>query len=211
MRYLWITLMAIAASGCASIPLTSLPKLMSLNIETIDPDALELAVMVPDTVGIKPGSARIDIKMTNKDTGRELNTEQVIDMPVSAPDPVLQRKLKPGQAVHRFRLSETAVDALTAYREDALIMRADASDTTGSFSASIGFCRLKDKAFPATVPMVFYVRTKPGQSFFKLFKTQTMQTDGIAAQLNAPDADTCPPDPNSDGAIELRSMELEKG
>lgn len=211
MRYLLIGLMAAALSGCASIPLTSLPKLMSLNIETIDPDALELAVMVPDTVGIKPGSAQLKIKITNKDTGQELNTEQVVDMPVSSVDPVLQRKLKSGQAVHRFKLSETAAAELKTYREDALIMRAEASDTTGSFGASIGFCRLKDTDFPEKVPMVFYVRTKPGQSFFKLFKTQTMKTDDIAAQLNASDTNTCPPDPNSDGKIELRSIELEKG
>jgi hypothetical protein len=211
MRRVFIIVSAAILVGCASVPLTSIPKLMSLSIETIDPEALELAVLVPDTVGIQPGTARFSIKMTDKDTGRTLNTSQVVDMPVSELDPGLQRKIKPGQTVRRFKLSEDAAADLRAYREEAIAMREQASDTDGSFSASVGFCRIDGTMFPEQVPLVFYVRTKPGQNFFKLFKTQTMNTEEIAATFNKTEKANCPPTPQPTVADPLRAMEAEKG
>lgn len=209
--YIALLATTVCLIGCASVPLTSLPKLMSLSIETIDPEALELAVMVPDTVGITPGTAKFSIMMTDKDTGRELNTHQVVDMPVSTLDPVLQKKRKSGQVVHRFKLSDAAVADLRAYRADAIAMREQASDTDGSFSASVGFCRQEGIAFPKDVPMVFYIRTKPGQSFFKLFKTQTLNTEEIAARYNSGDDGLCPSPDAPTTADLLKAMDAEKG
>lgn len=42
-----------ALTGCASVPLMSLPKLMALDIETLDIETVELAVRLDDTLGIQ--------------------------------------------------------------------------------------------------------------------------------------------------------------
>ncbi len=61
---------AVLLSGCASVPLTSLPKLMSLDAETIDPATLELAVLHSDNVGIAPGTAKISVELTDERSGQ---------------------------------------------------------------------------------------------------------------------------------------------
>ncbi|MEM7728116.1 MAG: hypothetical protein AAF311_02460 [Pseudomonadota bacterium] len=195
-------------SACASVPLTSMPKLMGLSVETVDPGALEMAVIVPDTVGVRPGSAILSFTVRDDDTGESLDLNQIVDMPVEALDPVLSRASGPGQHVHRFRLSDEAATALEAYRSEALAFREARAGTKGSLSARVGFCRLDGTRFPDTVPMTIFVRTKPGQDFFRLLRTQRLDMEDHAATMNASEEHLCP-DP--EGRMLLDEMEAEKG
>lgn len=175
MKNFSLALFLLALAGCASIPLTSLPKLMRLDVETIDPEALELAVILPDNVGVKPETARLSIALEDDDTGETIRIRQVVDMPVRTPDRVLQRATKAGQHVHRFKLSESAAQALRTFRVDALRMKAERDDVTATFGASVGFCRLDNRTFPGCAANAGLYQDTGRQ---RLLSTSTRADDG---------------------------------
>ncbi len=172
---------ALLLSACASVPLTSLPKLMSLDAETIDPANLELAVLHSDNVGITPGTAKLSIELTDERSGNTITTDQLIDTPVAALPPELRKRLKPGYDVTRFSVSDEAAAALIDFRARAVEMRErSGSKPKGTFSASTGFCSPDGSGVPIEpIEFTIFIRTKPEQNFFKLFKTQTMSFAGV--------------------------------
>ncbi len=105
----------------------------------------------------------------------------MVDTPVSVLPPELRKRIKPGYDVTRFKVSESAAAALIDFRAEAIEMRErSAAKPKGSFSASTGFCSPDGSGLPiGPIDFTIFIRTKPEQKFFKLFKTQTFDFTGV--------------------------------
>ncbi|MEM8616361.1 MAG: hypothetical protein AAGF20_05440 [Pseudomonadota bacterium] len=56
----------LSLSACTSIPITSMPKLASLDAETMDLSKVELAVRMQDDFDIVPESAVLSVALAHK-------------------------------------------------------------------------------------------------------------------------------------------------
>ena len=165
-------------AGCASIPLMSLPKLLSLNIETIDMSQLELAVRLPDNVGVEQGSAKIEMNLKHTKTSEELHHQIFLETIDTAVTPFLTKQSKPGYTVHRFKMTPKQEHEAQLFRQKALSMKSKSEDKIEmTMTASVGFCALKNKPAFDDISMTFYVRTNTQKDFFTLFKEQDVQFD----------------------------------
>lgn len=166
----------ICLTACASVPLMSLPKLMSLDAETLDMSQLELAVRLEDNVGIKPGSAIIDVSLEQDATGVEIDNSFTLETPDATLTPFLQRQEKPGYQIHRFKMTPAQAEIARQFRQEALELKAkDKREMEVTFSASVSFCQLEDKPGFDEVNMVFYIRTDSQKEFFTLIKEQNFE------------------------------------
>lgn len=159
-------------SACSSVPITSYPKLASMNPETMDMREIEIAVRLQDDFGITEDSVVIDVSLVHEETGELIQEQFILEQ---SPEPLtsaLERKLKQGYDIHRFRMSRDTGEAITAYRDQIINLRnAEPGDQhEGTFSASAGICR-NEGANPFLVPrMTLLIRTSPEDDFFTMFK-----------------------------------------
>ncbi len=63
-------LLALAITGCAKIPLTSLWALRQFDLKQVDPAELRVAVRLPAGVEMKPDGLRVEVKVTPVSNGR---------------------------------------------------------------------------------------------------------------------------------------------
>ena len=165
-------------AGCASIPLMSLPKLLSLNIETLDMSQLELAVRLPDNVGVEQGSAKIEMNLKHAKTSENLDHQIFLETIDTAVTPFLTKQSKPGYTVHRFKMTPKQEHEAQLFRQKALSMKSKSKDKIEmEMAASVGFCAFKNKPTFDDISMTFYVRTNAQKDFFALFKEQDIQFD----------------------------------
>ena len=178
---------AFALTGCASIPLMSLPKLMALDMETLDIEKVELAVRLDDSLGISKGSAQLSIKVENEKTKAILAHRLILDVRDEDLTPFLKRKAKPGYKIHRFKLTPEQAEAAQSFRTEALALRdKSGKDLKSELSASVGFCQAKKGTEYEGASLTFYVRTNPNKDFYTLFKEQNVtMSAGREAKLKA--------------------------
>lgn len=163
-------------TACASVPLMSLPKLMSLDAETLDMSQLELAVRLEDNIGIKPGSANVDVSLKQDATGVEIDNSFTLETPDATLTPFLQRQEKPGYKIHRFKMTPAQAEIAQQFRQEALELKAkDKREMELTFSASVGFCQPRNQPAFDEVNMVFYIRTDSQKEFFTLIKEQNLE------------------------------------
>ena len=164
--------------GCASIPIMSLPKLMSLDLETVDMSQVELAVRVQDTVGIQEKSAQIKIDLEQDNTGEKQTHVLILETPDENLTPFLRRQQKQGYKVHRFKMTQEQAAAADLFRQKALTLKArNKNKNTMTVSARVYFCQYRNLPSYDDISMTFYVRTKSQKDFFTLFKEQKIEMD----------------------------------
>lgn len=169
-------LLPLALTACASVPLMSLPKLMALDVETLEMDKIELAIRLDDTIGIRKDSAQLFIKVENEKTNKSLQHRLILNVRETELTPFLQKKEKSGYTVHRFKLTpEQALEAQN-FRQSALEWRdKGGKDLRSNLTAQVGFCQFEDGPSYEEGSMTFYVRTNPKKDFYTLFKKQNFQ------------------------------------
>ena len=169
---------ALLLTSCASVPLMSLPKLLSLNMETIDMNQVELAVRVQDNVGIKQGSAELKMNLEHTKTKDQLNHRMVLETIETALTPFLTKQNKAGYTVHRFKMTPTQARDAELFRQKALAMKSkNKGKIDMTMAASVRFCAHQNKPAFDNISMTFYVRIKSQQDFFTLIKEQDLQFD----------------------------------
>lgn len=162
--------------GCTSVPITSYPKLASLDPETMALEDIELAVRMQDDFGITEDSAILSVSLVHEKTGETLQRQFILEENPEPLTPVLKRKLKSGYVIRRFRMSEETAQEATEYRALVVAERdAEAGDQhEGTFSASVGFC-MEPGGNPFLDPrMTLFLKTVPDRSFFTMIKETKM-------------------------------------
>ncbi|MEL8056666.1 MAG: hypothetical protein AAGK66_10955 [Pseudomonadota bacterium] len=162
--------------GCTSVPITSYPKLAAMDPETMALENLELAVRMQDDFGVIKDSAVISVSLVHEETGETLQRDFILDENPEALTPVLERNLKSGYVIRRFKMSEETAQDATEYR--ALVVAERDAETgdqhEGTFSARVGFC-IEPGGNPFLDPrMTLFLKTAPEQSFFTMIKETKM-------------------------------------
>jgi len=166
----------LSITACTSVPITSYPKLASLDPETMDLADVEVAVRMQDDFGVREDSAVLSVSLEHKETGDRVEKSFILeeyDVPLT---PVLSRKSKDGYLIKRFRMSpETAEEAL-AYRTQVISLRNEepGKQHDGTFGARVGFC-MQPGGNPFLDPrMTLFIKTAPDKDFFTMFKETKM-------------------------------------
>ncbi len=117
----------IMLASCSTIPITSIPKLMTLDVETIEIGDVEMALRIRDDFQIKDKGAVLKISIENKanmeKSAGKLSELFILERSVKPLTPFLARKQKDGFVVHRFEMTEEAVARATILRENAYKIR----------------------------------------------------------------------------------------
>jgi hypothetical protein len=176
------TLLALSLGACASIPLTSIPKLMSLQGEDVRISDLELAVRADEGVRVTPGSAQIMVSLTNAARGVARN-ETLVLQPTGAPlTPFLKQKAKRGTTIYRFRIAEADRARSDGLKQQALGLRAKPGEEKSKSQLSLGakanLCVAAGRASPEVARMTLYLRGRPDEEFFTLVEEQRFKLDG---------------------------------
>ncbi len=161
--------------SCASVPLMSLPKLARLDPETIDISQVELAIRVNDDYRILKDSAKIGMLFSNDLSGDSFKETLILPEHVAPLTKYLIKQKKPGFVLYRYKLDEHSSDAAEKYRANILKFKArNKGDNSMEISASAGFCAAGAANIDADVLLKFYIKTKPKQEFYTLFKQRKM-------------------------------------
>ena len=163
-------------ASCTSVPITSYPKLASLDLEVMPLEDLELAVRMQDDFGVIEDSAVISVSLVHDETGETLQRDFILDENPEPLAPVLESKFKSGYVIRRFKMSEETAQEATEYRALVVAERdAEPGDQhEGMFSARVGFC-MEPGGNPFLDPrMTLFLKTAPDQSFFTMIKETKM-------------------------------------
>lgn len=178
-------LLTISLSACASIPLTTLPKLAGLNFETIDMSKIELAVRLQDNIGIQEGTAKLAFSLENP----KFEHLMVLDEPNRALSPYLMRKEKPGYKIYRFEISPEQYELAEIFRKNVLDAKKNTRGKTSmTLNATVGFCQLEKGIVPETIKMTFFLKTAKDRDFYTLVKEQdiTFKPDDVQKMKRDP-------------------------
>lgn len=166
MRFPLLLLAALALSGCSSIVPSSVARLYQVSPLEADPADLAVALDLPETVQVRPGSAKISFSARRSDTGQTSDGVYTLRM----------RKGTAGQSVFDM----AAADIPTLRRQQALIRgweEEDGDATSGSVSVTFEGCRIGTGPTPDDTVSVL-LRTQADGSFFPLVRDATI-TDAL--------------------------------
>ena len=168
-RKLLIGFIAILLSACASIPLTTLPKLAGLNFETVDMSKIELAVRIQESVGIQKGTAKLKFDLENP----KFKHAMTLDEPNTMLSPYLKRQEKPNYKIYRFEISPEQYELAEAFRAKVLEAKKKTKGKTRmSLNATVGFCQFEKGPVLETIKMTFFLKTAKDRDFYTLIKEQ---------------------------------------
>jgi hypothetical protein len=166
------SLVLLSIAACTSVPITSYPKLASLDPETMDLADIELAVRMQDDFGIIEDSAVLSVSLQHKDTGEKIQERFILEMNDVPLTRVLNQKNKQGYVIKRFRMSPETAAAATAYRKQVVKLRnaEPGKQHEGTFGANVGFC-MQPGGNPFLDPrMTLFIKTEPDEDFFTMIK-----------------------------------------
>lgn len=169
---------AMLIAACTSIPLTSLPKLARLDMETVDPGRIEIAVRLPKQLDIPPGGVQVSLEFKNKTTGEELGGGFPL-VPLDEPlTPFLQRKATKDRTVARFRLDEEQAEAIRDVRRAAFAQR-DTCDGNCSISFAVETMPcVKAIGNPfRSLTFSVYLKTEEDGDFFTFINNKSARLD----------------------------------
>ncbi len=163
MRSILITILAFLLASCGHVPLTSLPKLRNLDIMTVDAGALRVAVVMPQGLRVREGSAVIVAGLNPSVAGPSVEETFVLE-DVSATE---NTGALP-QTAQIFRISESDLPRLEAFRTTVRQRRKEhPDDTGGQLTVTSGGCRTA--ALPAgPLPVDTLLRTERDGGYFVL-------------------------------------------
>ena len=183
MRQVICTLLAIAAStACVNVPLTSIPKLASIDPATTDFSQVELAVRVPEDFRLHRDGATIDVVLTPEgETPQSLNLQlQHSTEPLT---PFLKQQAGSKFEITRFEISEEDAAQAADYRTQVIATqeRLKAVGRGGSASFSLGSTGcLTPGANPfQDLRMKFFMRTKPDEEFYPPIKELQIRSSDL--------------------------------
>lgn len=166
---------ALAMSACTSVPITSMPKLASLDAETMDLREVELAVRMQDDFDIIENSAVLSVSLKHKDTGDQIAEKFILTRNEAPLTPTLSGKLKEGYVIYRYEMNAETSELAMAHREKVIARRnADPGKHEGTFSARVAFCLTEDGNPFIDPRMTLFLRVDDDEDFFTMIKETKM-------------------------------------
>lgn len=179
-RAVFAILASLYLSACASIPLTSLPRLASLNPETLDFTQVALAVRMSEQFKVYRDGAVVEaiVESPSLDAPLELKLQmQPSDEPLT---PYLRRQLKEGYSITVFTVPPEDKERIEAFRQQFDALRADSS-TKGQNSTTISAitmgCHIPGPFERDNLGLTLYLRPAPDETFFKFIKETAFGAD----------------------------------
>ena len=138
-RFIFIFLMMICAvSGCSSIPLTTMYKMMSVNPLELEPSEIVVAVQAPNGIVVSNNDVVIKFEFTTNDPNYNFEDEYFVKLNTQYVLPnELTQKINRDSKFYILQLSQD--DTLKMLRGQELVKkyRMNNSDGGGSFNLSV--------------------------------------------------------------------------
>lgn len=172
--------LALFLSACGATPLASVAALSRIDPATTDLAALRAAVIVPESLRPRPGTARLVLRAMAPDGAREGSFGLEPD-PAAADSVERDTPPEAGRRVSAFRLAPDTIEALERFRREAAAR--GAREITLGVAADA--CRLADPG-EGTLPITTLLRTRETTGFVVLARFDLRQLVGPAAIANLP-------------------------
>jgi len=170
--FLFVFFLAAALSACGHVPLTSIAKLSRFNIETTDPSALRVAALLPETIRVTEGGAKLDLTLVNTASGETLLSESLAleEKATDAEKAELSSELTDTNHLLIFALSE---DDLAYFRSFQELIRtrsaADKKTHEGTLALHVTGCAIKDPG-PGPIRITTFLKTSELGGFVTLMR-----------------------------------------
>ncbi|MFG1237110.1 hypothetical protein V5F63_07855 [Xanthobacter autotrophicus DSM 597] len=188
LRPLALLMSVLSVAACSHVPISSLPQLATLDLETADLTVLRAAVRAPKEIAPVPGGAFVVMSYWRQ--GEEAGKTVVQATLEVETDPkalaALKEEERAGMRITVFRLTDEGRRKLEAARSAALALKSDelakGRRASGSLAVSAEGC--VRGALPAG-PLLLstYLRLKPGGNFVTLI--QDIDLRGLLAQAGS--------------------------
>lgn len=153
---------SLALAGCLSTPITSLPRLMRLDLATMDMAEIRAGLRLPAMLRVRAGDAVMTVRL-RPEGGQP--SEEVFVLAEVAEDReqvALAREARPGHALSVWRIAPADLDRIGAIQQRVRQSRASGPRVRGSLEIRIGGgCRTAPIP-PGPVAMSSYL--KPGRT-----------------------------------------------
>lgn len=187
-RPLALLTIVLSVAACSHVPISSLPQLATLDLETEDLTVLRAAVRAPKEIAPVPGGAFVVMSYWRQgEEARKTVVQATLEMET---DPkalaALKEEERAGMRITVFRLTDEGRRKLEAARSAALALKSDelakGRRASGSLAVSAEGC--VRGALPAG-PLLLstYLRLKPGGNFVTLI--QDIDLRGLLAQAGS--------------------------
>ncbi|MFG1249786.1 hypothetical protein [Xanthobacter flavus] len=180
-RTLALLVAVLCVGACSHVPVSSLPQLATLDLETADLNVLRAAVRAPKEIVAVPGGAFVVMSYWRQgDEARKTTVQAALEVET---DPkalaALKEEERAGMRITLFRLTDEGRRKLEAARSEALALKSDelakGRRASGSLAVSAEGC--VRGALPAG-PLLLstYLRLKPGGNFVTLIQDIDLRT-----------------------------------
>jgi len=191
MRYLLILYLLVPLSACGHVPVTSLLKLSSVDLLTIDPANISVAVLMPPGVRVRENGSKLAISSKNTgDSSLDRNQEFVLagtdfsagvpghhGLPTPAGGQSLSLFMIAGEDLVRMRLLQREIAGQKARNPDAV---------KGALSVSAAGC-LTGSLPNGPLPVTTFMRTARSEPFIVLTRAIDLKSvippEKIASEL----------------------------
>ncbi|MEO9970124.1 MAG: hypothetical protein ABJG15_09935 [Hyphomonadaceae bacterium] len=176
-RQVLLALSCFGLVGCASIPLTTLPKVAGLRPDTAEFMQFEMAVRMPEAFRLYEDSAWLTLEIVSEEaTGLAPEKLELMLVPVDGePSGYLSRQERSGSRIVRMRVDPEAAEQAEAFRAEAIRRKRDYPKQNAlNLGARTGGC-LSEGANPfQSLKIKTYLRRSSAEDFFVLFKERSM-------------------------------------
>ncbi|CUS57016.1 hypothetical protein MGWOODY_Hyp1478 [hydrothermal vent metagenome] len=163
--------------ACASVPVTSLPKLAALDPTTMDASQVEVAVRAPDDYDLPEDAATLVLSVWQEE-GDKTREELFHLVPVpDAPTRFLNKRAKAGFMIHRLHIHPKDAPRMDDFRAHMLSLKEAPGQKSLSVSVTTRPC-LKPGANPFKDPRVaIYLRPAQDEEYFTLVKERKVSIE----------------------------------
>jgi hypothetical protein len=165
MKSMFLALPFLAA--CSSLVPTTIAQLSAIQPATMDPAALEVAVLMPIGLQPQPETAVLSVSGTRMDTGEVAKLDVVLAERAAT---LVGVDLLPGDTVFAYRVAEADLAALRAIQDTVNGWKSTVPGATqGTLSVGLGACTVGDGPAPDASGAV-YIRMAEGAPMLPLIR-----------------------------------------
>ena len=171
-------LFGVVLGGCASIPLTSMPKLAGLKPETMALEKVQLAVRVQEDFQLYRDGAKLSVGASGETLEVPMTLALELVPSTGELTPYLQGQARRGYRIAMFEVDPEDADDIRAFREAILALKtrsAGQGKHALTISATANGCVAGGANPFQDLRMKLYLRTDEADEFFTLFKEQKLR------------------------------------
>jgi len=167
--------LAVLASACSQMPVTSMVKLARVDFAATDLSALRAGILLP--AGLQPvhGTARLVLVIEPGD-GSKVHDAFRLTEAEDAEAAMLTEEAGAGETVFAYKIPPREIRALERFRDNVLAARARASQRPRmTLSVAADACRVANLSGGA-LPITTYLKTQETKSFVPLARNVDLRT-----------------------------------